>query len=433
MGFKYYRFIFTFFLILCLSSLYSVATRDGKQNALPLLQRKWYNEVRGAQVYLHKKRQICAKGGDQPHTDCHINSYLRRRLTEKHRCSQLDAHHIQNAFRLRMTFWKHCNKYSRLNTSVAHWVDKARAKELVERNVPELKVVKTLAVIYHPADIMAPGFLDKFPNSFVMKGTHGSQMTLIVTNKTTYKCINGSTAQTGKHCLTTQFNSIEDSLYAHCEHWLNVDFGKDTRQKYYSAIEPACIFEESLLDKDGNFPRDVKYYTGGGQILSIQHFHPGIDGRGNAEPYIVFKIACFTIYHCCLFSYSLPDYRSVYLQNPEMCKEDVENTYSSHKEFNNSKSEEIAKIVAKLFSYVRVDFYDTNPPLLQEVTLTPANCVARVKHHKFTSWLWGYIMMMQDNIAPSCIARANYVSLCNSKLHDFLWSRWSYQRIQRAD
>eukprot|EP00039_Didymoeca_costata_P014270 m.228502 g.228502 ORF g.228502 m.228502 type:complete len:416 (-) comp15979_c0_seq9:48-1295(-) len=408
MGFKYYRFIFTFFLILCLSSLYSVATRDGKQNALPLLQRKWYNEVRGAQVYLHKKRQICAKGGDQPHTDCHINSYLRRRLTEKHRCSQLDAHHIQNAFRLRMTFWKHCNKYSRLNTSVAHWVDKARAKELVERNVPELKVVKTLAVIYHPADIMAPGFLDKFPNSFVMKGTHGSQMTIVV-NRPHFNCINLRTAKKFGHCLQAEFKSLQEALYKHCNWWLHIDFGALSNQQFYSFIQRGCIFEESLVDSEGNYPKDVKFFSGGGQLLAGRHYH-------NSPDSIKFQAAD-----------SLPDFSGIYLTNRSMCTADL-SKYSAHEEWKGSKFQVAAEKLAKLFPYARIDFFDTDPPTFQEITFTPNNCQPNDQHHLFTAWVWGYIIFMRAHISPHCLAWINRLSLC-----DELIFRWLRSQVRPID
>eukprot|EP00039_Didymoeca_costata_P013702 m.212363 g.212363 ORF g.212363 m.212363 type:complete len:412 (+) comp15851_c1_seq1:173-1408(+) len=367
------------------------------------LQAKHDTAVQKARDMLRNARLICMNNdyvfGSDTQKECAQMAYLGKRLMRGNHCTRQDAEKIQNAFRLRVAFETYCSDYNKVNMSLAPWADKANIKDHIKKILPNVNVLKTYAVVRNVEEMKKPGFYDSFPESFVMKGTHGSQMTVLV-NKSDYKCIKGWTATTGSHCLDTKYESLEDALYAHCEQWLNVDFGKDTGQLFYSAITPACIFEESLIDKEGKFPEDIKYYTGGGQILWIVHMHASDKGR-LYDPNV------------------LPDYSRIYFQHRGMCKEDIEE-YDTHKHFKNSKSEQMAKIVAKLFSYVRVDFFDTDPPYLQEITLTPSNCKPLQVHHTFTSWIWGYIMLMQDNIAPSCISRANDLSLCNKKIYKWL-------------
>eukprot|EP00039_Didymoeca_costata_P014265 m.228435 g.228435 ORF g.228435 m.228435 type:complete len:404 (-) comp15979_c0_seq1:48-1259(-) len=390
----YYR-LFLVYTSLIISFFATTNATSSLQNTLQYEQRK-------AQNFLHRRRQMCAnESGD---LEC---GYIRHRLTENN-CSRHDAQKILNAFRLRKSFWRYCLKYNRRNSSVANWADKATAKQLAQQVVPELRVVKTLAVVYNATEIMGPGFRAKLPHSFVMKGTHGSMMTVVV-NGSQYHCINLWTAKQYGHCLDTEFKSLEEALYRHCERWLIIDFGALTKQHFYSPITPGCIFEESLVDSEGNYPKDIKFFTGGGQILAGRYYIKSANHK--------FIQA----------TDSLPDFSGVYLTNRSMCTADL-SKYSAHEEWKGSKFQVAAEKLAKLFPYARIDFFDTDPPTFQEITFTPNNCQPNDQHHLFTAWVWGYIIFMRAHISPHCLAWINRLSLC-----DELIFRWLRSQVRPID
>eukprot|EP00039_Didymoeca_costata_P003101 m.65071 g.65071 ORF g.65071 m.65071 type:complete len:417 (+) comp11703_c0_seq1:176-1426(+) len=341
----------------------------------------------------------------RPHDkmECKYLGLLYEGLIQDGHCSPEDAQKVKEAFHLRRTLWEFCMRYSRWNVSTSSWIDKAEVKTLVKSLSPDVKVAKTLAVVDDASLIQAPGFFDTFPSAFVMKGTHGSEMTVVV-NNSKYVCINPS--QNG-HCLGETFSSIPEALYAHCQHWLLTSFAKNTGQSNYKLINPRCIFEESLVDENGKFPKDVKILTGAGQILAGRMMDVTAYSRQLQD------------------TDSLPDFSGVYLKNTSMCRmEDVaSNEYAAQNSKLKTKYERITKDLATHFLFARIDFFDTDPPIFQEVTFTPNNCGPNKQHNVFLGYMWGYMILMKKSISSQCMAHANYLALCNKRILIWLASQ----------
>lgn len=88
---------------------------------------------------------------------------------------------------------------------------------------------------------------ESMPNKFVIKANHGSGMVIIVDkNKTNF-----------------------DELNKEIVKWQNLNYGKLTRQWFYSNIERSIIIEE-YLEFDGGIPPDYKFFCINGKVELIQ-------------------------------------------------------------------------------------------------------------------------------------------------------------------
>lgn len=202
--------------------------------------------------------------------------------------------------------------------------DKYRMKEYVkscgldEINVPLIGAWNT------PEEIE----WDKLPNQFAMKTNHGCGTNIICKDK----------SQLDK-----------DDVKRKLHDWLAIDFGKLFNEVHYSKIK-RCIFAEKYLPAMSLYQTDYKF-----QCI-------------NGEPYCILICADRDIHgHATLYSYNL-QWKRVALLNGE----DKTMQQEFPKPVNLDKMIEHARILAKPFPYVRVDFYEVEGKLyIGELTFTP--------------------------------------------------------------
>lgn len=169
---------------------------------------------------------------------------------------------------------------------------------------------------------------DALPNQFVLKTNHGCGSNIICKDKSQL--------------------DIEDAKQK-LANWLQIDFGKLYNEQHYNFIKP-CIFAEQYLPALELYQTDYKL-----QVI-------------NGEPYCILICADRDTHgHAQLFSYDL-DWNRIALLNGE------ENSMDRQFERpqNLPQMLEYARILAKPFPYVRVDFYEVNGKLyIGELTFTP--------------------------------------------------------------
>lgn len=169
---------------------------------------------------------------------------------------------------------------------------------------------------------------DKLPNQFVLKTNHGCGTNIICKDKSQL--------------------DIEDAKKKLTD-WLKIDFGKLYNEQHYKYIKP-CIFAEQYLPALDLFQTDYKI-----QVI-------------NGEPYCILICADRDKNgHAQLFSYDL-DWNRVALLNGEETTMDRQ----FERPQNLPQMLEYARVLAKPFPYVRVDFYEVNGKLyIGELTFTP--------------------------------------------------------------
>ncbi len=123
--------------------------------------------------------------------------------------------------------------------------DKFRVREYVREKYGE-DILNTVYGVYKDVESIP---FDDLPKEFVLKGTHGSAMTIICTDKDN---------------LDIQEAKTEMRF------WLRTNYYKITREWPYKNIERQIICEKYLGDKDGRVPDDYKIYCFDGEPKFIQ-------------------------------------------------------------------------------------------------------------------------------------------------------------------
>lgn len=169
---------------------------------------------------------------------------------------------------------------------------------------------------------------DMLPTQFVIKTNHGCGTNIICKDKSQL--------------------DIEDAKRKLTE-WLQTEFGKLFNERHYNYIKP-CVFAEQYLPTLSLFQTDYKF-----QCI-------------NGEPYCILICADRSADgHAQLFSYDM-NWKRVSLLNGENATLDRQFT----KPTNLARMIEYARILAKPFPYVRVDFYEVEGKLyIGELTFTP--------------------------------------------------------------
>jgi hypothetical protein len=164
----------------------------------------------------------------------------------------------------------------------------------------------------------------KLPNQFVLKTNHGCGTNIICKDKSQL--------------------DIEEAKRK-LKEWLRIDFGKICNEQHYSKIQ-RCILAEEYLPM-GECPLDYKIHCFNGEPYCFL-FYPKHDDEG-----------------CIRITYSLDWERKYYIKGEEKYNIDIP------KPINLVKMLEYARILAKPFPYVRVDFYEVNGKLyIGELTFT---------------------------------------------------------------
>lgn len=155
--------------------------------------------------------------------------------------------------------------------SLACYVDKAAMKHYATSVVPELAVPTTLALFRKSNLRKIDSF--PFPNSFALKGVHGSGMAVLVTNGTVFLGNEGE-----KHPNQTFTNA---DLKIAVAQWLDTPYKIETEWQY-RRIHRAAILEQFL---GVGIPVDYKLFYFGGYLIAmdVYRFLPPRSQEENAH------------------------------------------------------------------------------------------------------------------------------------------------------
>lgn len=118
--------------------------------------------------------------------------------------------------------------------------DKYEVRDYVKEKIGE-KYLNTLYGVYDSLDSID---LYKLPQSFVLKGTHGSGFNLFCRDK----------------------SSINWKIkYKEMYRWLNTNYFWSSNEWVYKNIKPRIICEKLLSDQSGNLPKDYKLFCFSGE------------------------------------------------------------------------------------------------------------------------------------------------------------------------
>jgi hypothetical protein len=132
--------------------------------------------------------------------------------------------------------------------SFAPWVDKHLAKESMEKALKGAAVECHVAKTLHYATTADDSFFDSVVPRCVIKGTHGSGMTILVKEP----------------------RRLTDEEKASIRHWLTVEYFWGSREPSYRHLVPGVIAEEFLPCND-LVPEDFKFFCFRGKVAFIQH------------------------------------------------------------------------------------------------------------------------------------------------------------------
>jgi len=123
--------------------------------------------------------------------------------------------------------------------------DKYAVRDYVREKVGD----EVLNPVYHVTDDPDTIPFESLPSKFVIKSTHGSGQIIIVDDK--------------------EEADIEN-IRSQCSNWLDTEFGQDTREYWYSEIEPKILVERRIQDSQHKAPLDFKIFVFNGSAEYIQ-------------------------------------------------------------------------------------------------------------------------------------------------------------------
>ncbi|MBR5227302.1 MAG: glycosyl transferase [Clostridia bacterium] len=213
------------------------------------------------------------------------------------------------------------------NELVSKCADKYKMQEYVKECGLE-QVLNPIYKVYSNADEID---FNELPNKFVLKCNHGCGYNIICTNKETLNI------KKTKKLLNK---------------WLKIKFGKGTRELHYLKIKPLIICEKYIETNEGILPNDYKIYCFNGEPKLL------LTCTGREEE---LKLNFYDFDWNELMLGHEKNRAKNAIKKPECLIEMVE----------------YARVLAKPFKFVRVDFYDLDgKPVLGELTFTPARCSA---------------------------------------------------------
>lgn len=123
--------------------------------------------------------------------------------------------------------------------------DKYEVRQFVEEKIGD-KYLNELLGVYESVDEIN---LDELPNSFVLKGTHGSGFNIICKDK---------------------YNMDWEKEYKKMKRWLRNNYYWSKREWVYKDIKPRIVCEKYLDDGTGKSPMDYKIFCFDGEPKLIQ-------------------------------------------------------------------------------------------------------------------------------------------------------------------
>lgn len=274
-----------------------------------------------------------------------------------------------------------CND-DRGNASFAEFADKDGVKNLVRGlasgKLAGLQVPGTLLTVNNANQIDAE-MLAALPDRYVMKATHGSGMSVIVKGQKPedFAC------RISERCAQIELRnaSIEARvkfLQDNCRKWLGMDYGTMMeRGKFYSAINPKCIFEEFI--EQGPSSVDFKVFTfHGTPLLILVSRDPAGFSGGHSSTTRTF--------------YTADTWQPLNIKNWDAAHE--EPPAMTEKPKHLAELVQAASVLSEGtgFGMVRADFYVTDDKVyFSELTKMP-NCCEALHPPIVTNWLqhiWG--------------------------------------------
>lgn len=133
--------------------------------------------------------------------------------------------------------WLKLNWYDPLATKCA---DKYEVREFVEERIGN-EILNELYGVYDSVDEID---INKLPDSFVLKGTHGSGFNIICKDK-------------NKMDWNIEFKKMR--------RWLKTNYYWENREWVYKDIKPRIICEKYIKTEDGTPPKDYKFFCFDGE------------------------------------------------------------------------------------------------------------------------------------------------------------------------
>lgn len=212
--------------------------------------------------------------------------------------------------------------------------DKIKVHDYVREKLGKDICVPIIKIYDSPDDIN----INELPEKFVLKCNHGYAMNIICRDKTTFD---------------------EENAKQLCKKWINIDFGLDSPgyQYHYHFIDRKCYVETLLEDgiqKNSLF--DYKFWCFNGKPI-LYTINEG-NGHGDIMYYNIKTGQCMDLYNA--FNNNIPK--------------------NFKKPVNFKEMLNYAQILAKDFTFVRIDFYEINGKVyLGEMTFTPGNGMFKYK------------------------------------------------------
>ncbi|ELY93031.1 hypothetical protein C482_20191 [Natrialba chahannaoensis JCM 10990] len=206
--------------------------------------------------------------------------------------------------------------------------DKYAVREYVSEKVGGHILTDVYHVTDNPESIPFKGL----PDQFVIKPTHSCGNVIVVDDKE-----------------DVQYSDI----ISQCETWLDIQYGENTKEYWYSDIPPKIIVEEYINENGRRAPLDYKFFVFGGEPKCIQVDY----GR--------FSQHKMSIYND---EWELMDFKKGYQRAP-----DIDEPY------NLEEMVDIAATLGKEFGFVRVDLYNPRDGVIRfgEMTLAPGGGLSR--------------------------------------------------------
>lgn len=223
--------------------------------------------------------------------------------------------------------------------------DKIAVREYISKKIGKVYLVPLLFEM----DSISESIYNQLPNSFVLKANHGSGFNLIVKDKSEYS-----------------FNELKKIT----DKWLKNKYHLRLMELHYKDIKPRLLVEELLIDKQGQIPKDYKFYC-----FKNKTYLGVYEDRFSDK-----KVAFF-------------DEKWKNIEYPWKNFNKVVDDYSKVKKPENF--DEMLEIVSKLsqpFDHVRLDLYSVNNKIyFSEFTFTAGGGLVKfVDYSKDVEWgkLW---------------------------------------------
>ncbi|ART63079.1 teichuronopeptide biosynthesis TupA-like protein [Kushneria marisflavi] len=198
---------------------------------------------------------------------------------------------------------------------------------------------------------LTPKMYKQLPESFVMKGNHGSGFNLLVEDKQQYPL------------------QLLDNIG---RRWLSADYYAASRESHYREIEPQLLFEKLLLDDQGRPPMDFKFYC----FRRPDRYAP--------EIYIEVVQNRFTDFAV--------DYYDVDWNLIEVVQDRFTTGRRIPKPEQLDEALEVARKLSEGFDFARVDLYLTAGRIyFGEITFTPTGGLKNFRTPAHDQW-WGQLM-----------------------------------------